>query len=556
MLRLGVGLAFCLWTHSVYAAGEYTGSKICAGCHPQIYAQYRKTPMGRSLAPASEPALLSTAVTSSTIHSEKLSRYFAVFSKNSDLYQSEYALENGQRVFENTYKLDYVVGSGENGRTPIVRRGDFLVEAPLTYYSRSHKWDLSPGFELADYGFNRPIREACIRCHSGNANAIAGHNGLYGKEPFQEMAIGCENCHGPGGTHIRERSRGLKVTGPDSTIVNPRRLAPRLADDICMMCHQGGDARVLQPGKRYGDFRPGEPLYRTLAIFKIQPRERSARDGDLLEHHVAMKLSRCFRASDGKMSCLTCHDPHTAPSGAEAVAYYRERCLQCHTEASCKLPLRQRGDDCVGCHMPKRAIAEISHSALTNHRIVARPDEPLPADYGSESNPGLPGILYLNGPATDSSLPLLTRFAAYGELQARSPDLERNYEDAFAAAAKAFPDDPLVLAAIGRKALLEARYADAIEALQKAAAGPAPSPVWLLDLARALKLAGREQEAVPVLQRAAALNPFETTVQKTLILSYIDLHDYAKAKAAMRTYVASFPEDSWMRGLLKKVDRR
>ena len=63
----------------------------------------------------------------------------------------------------------------------------------------------------------------------------------------------------------------IPKNGSDSTIVNPERLSSQLADDICMSCHQAGDARVLQPGKTYQDFRPGEPLERTVAIFQIPP---------------------------------------------------------------------------------------------------------------------------------------------------------------------------------------------------------------------------------------------------------------------------------------------
>ena len=36
-----------------------------------------------------------------------------------------------------------------------------------------------------------------------------------------------------------------------------------------MNCHQGGDTRILQPGKEYSDFRPGTPLCQTLAILRI-----------------------------------------------------------------------------------------------------------------------------------------------------------------------------------------------------------------------------------------------------------------------------------------------
>ena len=37
----------------------------------------------------------------------------------------------------------------------------------------------------------------------------------------------------------------------NSQIVNPARLTPYLADNICMSCHQTGDVRVLKTGKTY-----------------------------------------------------------------------------------------------------------------------------------------------------------------------------------------------------------------------------------------------------------------------------------------------------------------
>ena len=62
-------------------------------------------------------------------------------------------------------KLAYVVGAGENGYSYIIRRGDFLFQAPLSFYTKSGTWDLSPGHEL---GFNRPIPLGCAAFHSGS----------------------------------------------------------------------------------------------------------------------------------------------------------------------------------------------------------------------------------------------------------------------------------------------------------------------------------------------------------------------------------------------------
>lgn len=477
-----------------------------------------------------------------TVYSAKLDRYFEVFRKNGDVYQSEYALQGQTRTFENTQKIDLVMGAGENGWTFLVRRGELLVEAPLSFYSKPRKWGLSPGFEAEDVGFNRPIHAACIACHSGRANAIPNRNGSYGNPAFHELAVGCENCHGPGGEHMR---------GNKHAIVNPGTLEARLAEDICMSCHQAGNARILQPGKTYSDFRPGSPLHETLAIFKLP----QTGETDLLEHNAAMKLSKCFRGSGGKLSCLTCHEAHAEIETARKAAFYRARCLTCHDNRSCKLPLSKRmasrGDDCTACHMPKRAIAQIAHSALTNHRIIARADEPAPASDERPSFVDLPGIVYVNGPGgqTDSRLPLLTKLSAYGELAAQQPELEAQYLKLLQQAETTLPQEPLVRAALGRKALRERRYDDAIRLLTGATA-----PDSALDLAQALKLTGKEADSAPVLERAVALNLLDKTLRKTLILTYIDLKRYDTAKLAMRDYLAAFPEDSFMRGLLSKVD--
>jgi hypothetical protein len=238
-----------------------------------------------------------------------------------------------------------------------------------------------------------------------------------------------------------------------------------------MYCHQGGDTRVLQPGRHYSDFKPGKPLNQTLAIFKLPAQG----DSVLLEHHAAMRLSKCYRASGGKMNCLTCHDPHNDVN-------YNARCAQCHATVVHKA---RAGNDCVSCHMPKRVVTQISHAALTNHRIVASPGEPLPLQSSS---------IYFNGEM--AKLPSLTKLAAFGEL-----GLQKEYLEVLDQLAKSAPDDPLVRASLGRRALLSGKPAEAVDYLRDAS-----TVISLLDLAQALKLSGRQPESIPVLERAANLH--------------------------------------------------
>jgi hypothetical protein len=410
--------------------------------------------------------------------------------------------EKDYELYQNAYKLEFVIGSGINGQTFLTRRGSTLVEAPLTYYNRPRKWDLSPGYDKADAGFTRIVPEGCLTCHSASSQL----------DP-DDLAVGCENCHGGGEAHAAHPSR--------ANIVNPARLDNPLADDICMYCHQGGDTRVLQPGRSYSDFKPGESLNQTLAIFKLPAQG----DSVLLEHHSAMRLSKCYRESAGKMNCLTCHDPHNDVN-------YNARCMQCHAT---EVHAARAGKDCVSCHMQKRVVTQISHAALTNHRITASAGEPLPLEKPS---------IYFNGEMT--KLPLLTKLAAFGEL-----GMQKEYLEVLDQLAKSMPDDPLVRASLGRRALLSGRPAEAADYLRDAS-----TVISLLDLAQALKLSGRQPESIPVLERAASVQPLNTAARKTLVLAYIDKKDYVAAKAAMEKYVADFPEDAFMRGLLQKVSSR
>jgi tetratricopeptide (TPR) repeat protein len=97
-------------------------------------------------------------------------------------------------------------------------------------------------------------------------------------------------------------------------------------------------------------------------------------------HVEQMHHSGCYVGSQGKLGCISCHDPHRKPEAAIKVEFYRQRCLKCHGEADCELPLavrreRQADDSCFACHMPY-AETEIQHAAATDHRIPRSPAAP------------------------------------------------------------------------------------------------------------------------------------------------------------------------------------
>jgi Tetratricopeptide repeat len=542
-------------------ASEHVGSLACAACHKQIYNNYAKTGMGRSMSLVM-PEILKAQPTSGSIEDKNTGFHFDVYARDGQLFQSEYKIDsNGKEIFRDTRAVEWIIGAGENGLGGLVRQGDYVFQAPLSFYSKAQRWELSPGYELTNSGFNRPILPGCISCHSGRPNALPEGNGHFANPPFSELAIGCENCHGPGLTHVLAHQVGFENDqGHDSSIVNPASLTPALADNICMSCHQTGDVRVLKPGKDYRDFRPGMPLDDTLSILIVPPKRESPPQQDLLEHHYSMTLSKCYRASGEKLSCISCHDPHVEPTREEAPEYFKTKCLACHTEKSCTLPRQVRdrsqpADDCAGCHMQKRDVREISHSSITNHRILTRPDEPFPDIAFQQTTPVLADLIHLN-PAPGKKgtpPPALVLLQAYGELVEKRPEYLTRYYAVLEQLERTDPDDPLVQGALGNRDLHAGKYQEAVEHLQRAIKEGHAKTVLYTDLAEALVKLDRASEAVEVLKQAADRDPFNPELRKRRILQLIQVKDYVNARGQMEDYVQRFPADSFMRQLLAKV---
>lgn len=490
---------------------------------------------------------------------------FDVFARDGRLYQSEYQADSdGQELFRDTRELQWIIGAGENGFGALLKDGDFVFQAPLSFYSKTQRWELSPGYELGNAGFNRPILPGCISCHSGRPNVLPEGNGHFGNPAFSELAVGCENCHGPGLTHvISAQMHAENYATHDRSIVNPARLPPALADNICISCHQTGDVRVLKPGKQMSDFRPGTALDDTLTILIVPPRREAPPQQDLLEHYYSMTLSKCYRASGKNLSCISCHDPHVEPSHEQAPAYFKKKCLACHKEKSCSLSLEIRerqlpADDCAGCHMQKRNVQEISHSSITNHRILAKPDESFPYVAFQQTTTALPDLIHLNpAPGREHTTPsLVVLLEAYGELAERHPEFASRYFAVLDELQRSDPANAIVQGALGNRDLHQGKYQDALDELQRAIQGGLKKTILYTDLAEALIKLNRSPEAVQVLHDATTLDPYNAELRKRLIVELIQVKDYGMAKAQMEDYVQRFPADRFMREMLARVPSR
>src|SRR5207248_650851 len=122
-------------------------------------------------------------------------------------------------------------------------------QSPITWYPQKGAWDLSPGYATRHHHFARPVPAECLFCHSNHVAAVPDTVNHYRAPIFQGHAIGCERCHGPGELHVRRHEGNEELSQADTTIVNPRRLDPVLADSVCEQCHLQGEVRVLRRGQ-------------------------------------------------------------------------------------------------------------------------------------------------------------------------------------------------------------------------------------------------------------------------------------------------------------------
>jgi hypothetical protein len=340
------------------------------------------------------------------------------------------------------------------------------------------------------------------------------------------------------------------------SIANPAKLSPWLADNICMSCHQTGDARVLQAGKTYRDFRPGAELNDTLSIFLVPFSRQSAPKDDLLEHYLSMRLSKCYLRSGERLGCVSCHNPHVQPSQQEAPAFFRQKCLACHTEKSCAVPLSLRlhktpPDDCAGCHMPKRDVTVISHSVLTNHRIVAEAEEPFPDVAFHMTTPQLPDLVQLSAnPAKQDAPWPLTLLQAYGQVMLAHPEYRARYWSVAEQLKATQPDNVQVLEALADKAAQNKNAEGselAIRYLNDAIVHGATNPADFEELAQLLDAADRPAEAVNVLRKGMQSAPYDAELYRLSAKLYITLNKMQEACEVAARGRHRFPQDDSLR---------
>lgn len=358
------GVAALLTALLLACAGTCVGQQnpdlACRGCHQQIYESYEQTPMAHASGDAS-----SGLIPGEFLHRASGLQY-RLFLRDEEAWLS-YDRPGGKGVAElgGEQRLRYFIGSGHRGRTYLFERDGYWFESPVNWYSKKHLWDMNPkSLNATEMPFTLQVDASCLHCHtSGAAMSLPGARNHFAGAPFAHGGITCESCHGDATAHLSSGGR--------AAILNPAKLTGARRDSVCLQCHLEAEVAVDQPGRQLNDFHPGQNLFEDVAFFLHQGEMGAG--ARATSQWEALVQSACYRMSGGRMTCTTCHDPHSDPAPEQRVAFFRSKCLACHGEAGFVARHHPEQPDCTACHMARENTENVAHEQVTDHFIQKRP---------------------------------------------------------------------------------------------------------------------------------------------------------------------------------------
>jgi predicted CXXCH cytochrome family protein len=491
--------------------------RACAQCHQAIYTRYRQTPKSKGSGLALE------ALSLGAFHHQPSGIDYRVFLRDGSPWMSFSRPTSPELAGER--HLQYFIGSGIHGRTYLYQQQDQWFELPINFYTRRAAWDMAPAFDDATtMPAVLPADPNCLHCHATQVQpSLPTARNRFATVPFLQGGIGCSACHGDPTQHLAHAGH--------APILNPAKLSAARRDSACLQCHLEGDAVVYRPGRSLAQFQAGDDLS-DIALFFVRASAQGG-GGRAASQYEALLRSACKRAVGDRLTCTTCHDPHSTPAPAEAVQYFRARCLACHTNPALAATHHPEQPDCASCHMPTRATTDISHEQTTDHDIERIPRN-LPAARRTQGERLLPvnasqatdreyGLAYaqlaLHGDraAQQKSLALLTRAASSG---ANDPtlevqlgymlQLEGKFDPARAAYSTALNANPFEPTALANLAVLDAssgQVAEAVRLLDTLVKADPSQTAAGLNLAFILCRLGHAPQALEVAHRLEPFNP-------------------------------------------------
>lgn len=316
---------------------DYLGSAECLSCHPDE-AEQLASHHARTLSRTTAESDGERFGDSRPVRDEENGVVYSASVRG-----QECVLTAKQDRLTASVTARYGLGSGHRGVTYLGEYDGKTVELRLSHY-RQGGWSLTPGQQT---GLPRPdtpvgrlldVQEEtdCYMCHT---SALVAREG----RPRPDESLGgvtCEACHGPGRAHVE----AVRRKDPDLRMARLGENPAEVSSRLCSQCHRTPES--VDPENPY--------VQSQLARFQ----------------GAALGMSECFKKSDGKLTCLSCHDPHRnsdTVTRREHIAV----CVSCHSpKVAAQKPCPRKPDgDCITCHMPVQTVLMPTRPKFNTHLI-------------------------------------------------------------------------------------------------------------------------------------------------------------------------------------------
>lgn len=366
-------------------APEYVGSETCASCHETPTQDWQGSHHALAWTLPSAETVLGDFSDVTFSHKGVETRFY--------LEGSIYMIETqGPDGDTHQYPVAGVIGIEPLQQYIIETEPGRLQSFDVTWDVEKKEWyHLYPTQDLPfDEGFHwtgpyKNWNARCAECHAtGFEKNYTPQTKTYSSSQA-EIGVGCESCHGPAQAHIEWAKEDGTFNHSEWVGVDPNGFTIDLSEggetvvQQCAGCHSRrepfGNGNPL-PGTDYHD------AYRlsTLRQGLYHP------DGQILDEVYVYGSFLQSKMNAKGVTCLNCHDPHTAELKAED----NSLCTQCHSEAGnpdfASLTLKtyddpshtfhEEGSDgaqCKSCHMIERDYMGVDGRRDHSFRIP-RPD--------------------------------------------------------------------------------------------------------------------------------------------------------------------------------------
>lgn len=395
----------------------FVSSQTCQACHPSQYASWHAS-FHRTMTQVATPqtAIPSfNSVTVADVHGRPMllrqdgAQLFAEFDDPDSPAPPDQRPRIERRVTMITGSHNQQIFWYETGQQRL------MGQLPGAYLIAEQRW-IPRRMAVLHPPTQRTFSETghwnstCLACHATHGKPQ--FNTPFGSEPLEnqtidttttEFGIACEACHGPSDAHVRANRSPLRryqwhvSKGADPTTVQPTRLDPKRASQVCGQCH-GVWEFYDEKGERDANsnglpFRPGAELSETR--FVAQPnanadspamqallkddarfiRDAFWSDGTVRvsgREYNGLLESPCYKNAthaDRTMTCFSCHALHKTDADPRSVQEWRvgqvsatgvsnDACLACHEPMRANPTAHTRhkadsaGSSCYNCHMP------------------------------------------------------------------------------------------------------------------------------------------------------------------------------------------------------------